>query len=235
MLMVVLRTAPTVPPPADPAGSRPQPAMSLSRPTSRRPSWILTGGLLVGLAALVSAYVFGSVTSTVSVMVAASDLDAGRPISRADLRVVEMGRVGGIRAIQPSDQDLIVGRAPRGPIPAGTVLNTDLFVDRSTVIPSGMAVVGAALGPGAAPSPALSAGDPVQVLGTVRVTGGDPQHHAAAEVLATGVVWSVEHPQSAASSGRLWVSILIPVEAQTTVAQAAADDRLRLSLVGEEP
>ena len=44
-------------------------------------------------------------------------------------------------------------------------------------------------------------------------------------------VWSVED-QSTGSTTRLWVSLLIPADAQEAVAQAAADDLLRLSLKG---
>ena len=61
-------------------------------------------------------------------MVAAQDLAAGEPITASDLRVVTMGQTAGLRAIQPDEQDLILGRAPRAAIPAGTVLNSGLFV-----------------------------------------------------------------------------------------------------------
>ena len=64
--------------------------------------------------------------------------------SRADdLRVVQMGQAGDLRAIQSNQQDLIIGQAPRAPIPAGTVLNTGLFVPVAEAVPAGRVVVGA--------------------------------------------------------------------------------------------
>src|SRR5205823_2488848 len=106
---------------------------------------------------------------------------------------------GGLRAIGPERQDLIVGEAARGPVPAGTVLNTDLFSDRDRVIPAGEVVVGAALPPGALPSAGLAAGDRVNVLGVVKTTGTEAAGPMA-RVLVTGSVWSVEPPTSAGGS-----------------------------------
>lgn len=209
--------------------------VSLSAPKRQRPSWVLAGVVLVGLAALLSAWVFTTTSQRMSVMVAAHDISPGEVIDGGDLRVVEIGRSGGLRAIQPSQQSLIAGRAARGPIPAGTVLNTDLFAEKDRVIPVGQVVVGAALEPGAAPVSGLSAGDRVDVLGVVKSTVGTPADGAAAPVaavLASGTVWSVEKAGSGSASSKLWVSILLPVDAQVAVAQAAADGRLRLSLVG---
>ena len=107
----------------------------------------------------------------VSVMVAAHDIEPGEVIDAADLQVVEIGveqpAAGG--AAEPAGPDR--RQAARGPIPAGTVLNTDLFADRDQTVPAGMVVVGAALEQGAAPTSSLRAGDRVDVLGVVRTTG----------------------------------------------------------------
>lgn len=214
----------------------PSSAVSLSSPTRRRPSWVLLGTLLVGVSALLGAWVFTATSERMSVMVAARDIEPGEVIHAGDLRVVEMGRTGGLRAIQPSQQDLILGRAARGPVPAGTVLNTDLFAAAGQTIPAGHVVVGAALEPGAAPVAGLRAGDRVDVLGVERtsVAVSDVGEAAVAELLAAGSVWSVEPVGSGAATSRLWVSIVVPIEAQGAVAQAAADGLLRLSLVGAD-
>ena len=203
--------------------------VSLAAPRRRRPSWVLFGVVLVGVAALLGAWVFTATSQRMSVVVAAHDVAPGDVISGSDLRVVEMGRAGGLRAILSSQQSLIVGRAARGPIPAGTVLNTGLFADRDGVIPAGQVVVGAALEPGAAPVAHLAPGDRVDVLGVVKSTGTPT---AAASLLTSGSVWSVGPATSGSASARVWVALLIPADAQATVAQAAADGRLRLSLVG---
>ncbi len=210
--------------------------VSMSGPTRRRPSWVLLGTLLVAVAGLLGAWVFTASTETISVMVAAREIGPGEVVTATDMRVVEMGKTGGLRAIQSSQQDLVIGRAARGPIPEGTVLNTGLFAAEGQVIPAGWVVVGAALEPGAAPSAQLAAGDRVRVLGVERVAGalpeGAPEPEAA--VLAEGTVWSVERGAQGTVTSKMWVSVLVPSGSQTTVAQAAADGRLRLALIGAD-
>lgn len=210
--------------------------VSIAGPTRRRPSWVLLGTLLVGIAGLLGAWVFTATTETISVMVAARDIAPGEVLAATDMRVVEMGKAGDLRAIQPSQQDLVVGRAARGPIPKGTVLNTGLFTAAGQVIPTGWVVVGAALEPGAAPSAQLAAGDRVRVLGVERVTGALTEGAAPPEatVLAEGTVWSVERSSQGTTTSKMWVAILVPATSQTQVAQAAADGRLRLALIGAD-
>jgi len=211
--------------------------VSLSPPKRRRPSWVLLGVVMVGLAALVGAYVFQAVSDTVQVVVAARDLAAGEPIAEADLRVVELGRTAQLRAIQPAQQDLILGRAPTGPVPAGTVLNTGLFVPLEDVVPPGQVVIGAAFEAGAAPTATLGPGDVVVLLAAVDTTTGltpaDASTAPEASVLGRATVFAVEGVTSAdSSSDRVWVSLLIDEVLQATAVQAAADARLRLALAG---
>ena len=211
-------------------GAAPSP-VSLASPKHRRPSWVVAGVVLVAVAALIGAWVFAATSDTMRVVVAARDVAPGEVIGASDFgwwswaARVTCGRSG------PTQQDLILGRAARGPIPAGTVLNTDLFADRAQVIPAGQVVVGAALAAGAAPTAGLAAGDRVDVLGVVKSNGGAGAT-AEATVLTTGTVWSVEQPPTGGGSAAWWVSLLIPEGSQTAVAQAAADGLLRLSLVG---
>ncbi len=235
LLMASIRSrVPTAAPSTNGDRAAPSP-VSLASPTRRRPSWVLLGALLVGLAGLIGAWVFVATSERMSVVVAARDLDPGEVVGVSDLRVVEMGRSGDLRAIESSQQELILGRSARGPIPAGTVLNTDLFAAEGESIPSGQVVVGAALEPGAVPVGALRAGDRVDVLGVARTTAAaiDPAATTpVAEVLAVGTVWSVEPAGTGTSTSRVWVALLVPADTQGVVAQAAADGLLRLSLVG---
>lgn len=211
--------------------------LEVAAPVRRRPTWTLAGVGLVVLAMLLGAWVFAAQSSTVSVLVAANDLDAGEVVSAGDLRVVELSRTGSLRAVQPSQQDLLLGRAARGPIPAGTVMNTGLVADAGTVVPSGKVVVGVALDPGASPSGQLTAGDLVEVLAVARaVPGATTDPSATAQVVAMGSVWSVESIGTGSSSaGRAWVSLLIPQDSHAQVAQAASEGRLRLGLLGAQP
>src|SRR3954454_22009605 len=141
----------TSPTPAPSTNAAPSP-VSLASPRHRRPSWVVAGVVLVALAALIGAWVFAATSDTMRVVVAARDVSPGEVIGATDVRVVELGRSGDVRAIEPDEQSLILGRAARGPIPAGTVLNTDLFADRAQVIPGGQVVIGASLAAGAAPT-----------------------------------------------------------------------------------
>jgi Flp pilus assembly protein CpaB len=211
-------------------GSAPLP-VSLASPKHRRPSWVVAGVALVAFAALLGAWVFATTSDTMRVVVAARDLAPGEVVTAADLRVVEFGRSGDVRAVQAEQQELILGQAARGPIPAGTVLNTDLFSDREKVISAGDVVVGAALAPGAVPTAGLAAGDLVNVLGVVKTTGAEDVGPVAT-VLTTGTVWAVAQPTASGASPAWWVSLLIPEDAQTAVAQAASDGVLRLSMMG---
>ena len=213
-----------------------QSVVSVSSPTKRKPTWVLLGALMVGLSAVVGAWVFAATSDQMSVLVAAGDIGPGDVIAASDLRVIEMGRSGELRAVLSRQQDLLVGRSARGLIPAGTVLNTGLFGSADEVIPPGMVVVGASLEPGAAPIADLKPGDAVELLGVQRpqsVPLGDaPGAQPAAVVLASGTVWSVEPPPTSSATAKQWMSVLVPIDAQGEVAQAAADGLLRLSLIG---
>lgn len=212
------------------------PVVSLSAPTKRRPSWMLGGVVLVGLAALLGAYVFASATDTIAVTVAAEDLEPGEVIDAGDLRVVEMGRTGDLRAILADQQNLIIGQSPRSMIPAGTVLNTGLFVSPEDVVPAGQVVVGAAFSAGEVPTPTLAAGERVALLAIREVTIGvsTAEERVVADVLGEASVWSVtgEAAADGGVSDRVWVALLVPEELQAAVAQASADGLLRLSLLG---
>ena len=205
------------------------PVVPLVPPKRRRPTWVVAGGLLILTAAIVGAWIFSSTTSRLAIVVAARDLEPGDVLQASDLRVVEITTAPDMRAIQESQQSLVIGRVARGPIPAGTVVNTDLFADPGAAVPSGFVVVGASLEAGAAPLASLASGDPVDIVGVSKAAGADT---SSATVLTRGTVWAVDAASGSSSSPKLWVSLLVPTEAQTAVAQAAADGRLRLSLVG---
>ena len=226
-----LRSLTSSTPPAAVEGAS---VVSLSPPKRRRPSWVLLGVLLVGLAALIGAYVLVMVSDTVQVMVAARDLPPGEPVGADDLRVVEMGRTAELRAIQPADQGLIVGLAPVGPVPAGTVLNTGLFVPLAESVPAGEVVVGASFDAGSVPTATLGPGDVVVLLAAVDtssgVAAGPVGELVEARVLGEATVFAVGGAEAADASGRVRVSLLMEEELQAGVVQAAADDRLRLSL-----
>ena len=195
----------------------------------RRPTWVLVGALLVGVASLLGAWILTSVNQRISVLVAARNLDAGTPLGAGDIRVIEIGRTDQLRAIQPAQQDLVLGRATRGPVPEGTVLNTDLFTGKGEAVPGGKVVVASALDPGAAPL-GLRPGDPVRLFVAVRTSGGQGAAGDAA-LLGEGTVWSVDR-DGQSTTAKLLVSLLLPVELQARAVQAAYEGTLRVSLAG---
>lgn len=200
-------------------------------PRERRPTMVIIGVALVVAAALAGAVVFGTLTSTVTVLAAADDIEPGQVITEGDLQVVELSELGDAAVMPVAEQSRIVGQAARGPIPAGTILNRQLFVAADQVVPPGLAIVGASLDPGAAAGSRLRPGDRVDVLGVAATGSGlDQGNSDRAQVLADGTVWAVESP-SPGSAGRIVVTVLVPIDKHVEVAQAAADDRLRLAIV----
>jgi SAF domain len=203
--------------------------VSLSAPKRRRMSWMLAGVGIVVLAGLIGAFAFTLQTKTISVYVASHDLAPGDVLSDTDIRLATIGASSeGLRAVQPADRGLLVGQSARGAIPGGTVLNIGLVASKSEVIPADMVVVGAALDPGAIPA-GVVAGDRVVVLSVAGQTaaGAAPE---AASVITSATVWAA--PAIVATGSKQVVSLLVPEAMQVQVAQAAADGRLRLSLVG---
>lgn len=210
------------------------PVVSVAPPKRRRPTWVLLGVVLVGVAALLGAYVFQAVTEQVSVMVAAHDLVPGEPIGPDDLRVIEVGASNQLRAIQPGQQELILGLVPRGVIPAGTVLNTGLFVARAESVPAGHVIVGGSFEPGAVPVPNLEPGDRVRLIAVADTTSGD-DGGATPQLLGEAEIWAVEGSAigdvATGAGDRVWISLVVPEGVEADVAQAAAGDLLRLALV----
>jgi len=70
---------------------------------------------------------FTATSKQISVVTAARDIEPGKILSATDLSVIEIGQSGELRTMLSDQQKLMIGQAARGPIPAGTVLNTDLF------------------------------------------------------------------------------------------------------------
>ena len=90
---------------------------------------------------------------------------------------------------------------------------------------------------GAVPTAALRPGDEIELL---RVASEREQLSAgaaaSATVLGSATVWALEGEVSTESvSQRLWVSLLVDAAMQGEVAQAAADEVLRIVLTGSPP
>jgi len=193
----------------------------------RNPTWIVAGVLLVLLSALGGVLLFTSSDDRDSVLVAARDLDPGRPVERADLRVQRVAVDGGVATMPVDAVDGIVGEHPVGRIPAGTMLAPGMFVSTQPLGPDEV-VIGAALDPGEAPMAQLQLGSAVELVRIDVPAAGTTDVPASAAPLGVGTVWAVEP----IATGQLWVSVRVTRDIGLAASVAAAEDRLRVALVG---
>lgn len=205
------------------------PVVELGAPRRRSFTRLFAGVGLVALSAMVGAYLFvASSPETTRVMVADGELAVGVPIGAGDLRVVEIGSTDGLDVVSPEEQEVLFGLTPRSPIPDGTLLNRGFFVAAEEAIPVGKVVVGAVLGPGSAPLERLRVGDRVGLVGVVANVG---LSEAVPELLGEGEVWAIGPVGDGALDDGLWVSVLVDVDMQVAVAQAASADQLWVTAV----
>jgi hypothetical protein len=196
----------------------------------RNPLWLAGGLLLVVLCALGGVLLFSTADDRTKVVVAAADLNPGRPLASGDMRVVEMVLDDGVEALSPAEAGKLVGLRPVGRVPAGTLLNEAMFAT-ATPLGADEIVVGAALEPGAAPQSQFDVGADVELLYAPKTTGSLPAAVVPATVLGRGTVWAVEP----LATGQIWVSIRVPAAIGQAAAQASQDGALRVVFVGAAP
>jgi SAF domain len=196
----------------------------------RNPAWVLGGVLVVLLCALAGVLLFSSADERTEVLVAASDLEPGEPISRADLRIERIVLDGGVGSLSPAAADELVGELPVGRVPAGTLLAPGMFAAEVPLAPNEV-VFGAALDPGEAPLSGVQVGAPVELLDVARASptaelGTEPA--TAAVTIGTGTVWAVEP----LATGQLWISVRVPRTVGLSASEASQLDTLRVVLIG---
>jgi hypothetical protein len=132
-------------------------------------------------------------------------IPAGKVVTEADLR---RGAVAGTVAqgALPATTYLD-GQVARVPIAAGALLTPGVLTRGPELPGSGEALVGVALGPGAAPADGLAAGDLVRVV-RVPVTGEQASVRAGGRVvLAAAPVWATRAGEEGATTVTLRVAI----------------------------
>lgn len=198
----------------------------------RRLGLAAVGGLFVLVAGLIGASLFASLRSSVPVLVLRTDVAAGDVLTADQLLAAELGADGlGQLSYLPVDrQDEVLGLTALGPLPAGALVSPAMFGDRGDVIPADHSVVGVVLDRGALPAGIVQAGDDVELIAAVD-TIGLTETAAVAEVIGRARIWVVE-PATELERGTS-VSVVVASELVPAVAQAAADDRLRIGLVGQ--
>jgi hypothetical protein len=194
----------------------------------RNPLWLAGGLLLVVLCALGGVLLYSSADDRTKVVVAAADLEPGRPLTEDDLRITDLVLTDDVAAVSPQQAGDLVGLLPVGRVPAGTLLNEAMFSPEVPLGPGEM-VVGAALEPGAAPLSQIDVGAAVEVLYAPPAPPGGVEGTsvAPAESLGRGTVWAVE----SLATGQVWVSLRVTTDVGRMVSQAAESGGLRLALV----
>lgn len=148
------------------------------RPAARRRRYGLAalGLLFILVAALAAAILVQSLRSSVSVLVLASDIEAGEILDATKVVVAQLGSdgLGQIDFVDAERQSDVVGLRALGPMPAGSVLSRSMFGSSADVVPAGKTVVGVVLVPGALPAGVVHSG-------SAQVNPVDPVFHFADE------------------------------------------------------
>jgi SAF domain len=189
-------------------------------PARRRWGRVAAGGVLALVGAWTAASLYASAGERVEVVVAAADVGRFEELGRDDLKVVRVAADPGVDTIPGGDLDELVGRVAATDLSDGVLLSEDQLVDSDERQVGGdEAVVGARLGPGAAPRSALVGGTRVLVVVRPAQTAADGE-----PVEVEGWLADVGEPD--ATTGEREASLVVPAGSAAEVAAAAADERI---------
>lgn len=195
----------------------------------RNLGWMLGGVLTVLVCALGGVLLVTSGDDRIDVVVAAAEMERGRPVERSDLRVVRVQVGSGVATVSPTAAAELIGRVPVGQIPQGSLLAVDMFADTDS-LGAGEVVVGAALDPGEAPLSTVEPGAAVKLLYSPPTPPGERPSAPTSHVLGVGTVWASE----TLGTGQIWLTVRVVESVGLAVSQASQDDALRVVLSGDE-
>jgi hypothetical protein len=160
------------------------------------------------------------------VVVAAHDVGRWQTIGRDDLRVALVAAEPGVATIPESDLDELVGQVAVTELTRGSVLSPAEVADEDDrLVAADEALVGARLGPGAAPLGDLPTGSEILVI--IRPGASD------LDVPVRQVPgWLVELGDRDPNTGAREASLVVPQQTAGDVAAAAAEERI--AIVGLE-
>lgn len=180
----------------------------------RRPALAALAVLLVLGGALGSALIAYRSGDRVDVLVARETVEVGQELTRSDFGIARVAS-DGAQTIEAAALENFVGTTALGRIPAGTLLNSQMFLAASGVVPPRALVVGVVLGPTQRPAQDLREGDVVRVFLVPR----ESAEGSVGTVLASAV--RVAEVGTAAGDS-LRLSLLVPEDGATTALIAAA-------------
>lgn len=212
-------------------GSAPHPATSVLKTRQHRPGYIaLLLALVVGLG-LAGGWLYQSAGAKATVLVMATDIDAGQVITREDLTTVSLA--GEARAITADQVSTVVGKRARVPLLSGTLLQRSML-GAAAALPEGHVLVGVLLPAGAAPAGGLVAGDLVDVYRLPAASARDEESTAPMVVaarVAVQKVASASKEQAVVSSGLL-VTLVVPTADAAAVVAANGAKAVAVVVVG---
>jgi hypothetical protein len=181
---------------------------------------VAAGGVLALVGAWTAASLYASAGERVEVVVAAGDVDRFEELGGDDLKVVRVAADPGVDTIPGADLENLVGRVAATDLSDGVLLSEDQLVEQDArLVAADEAVVGARLGPGAAPRGALAGGTRLLVVVSPEQTATDNE-----PVEVEG--WLAEIGEPDATTGEREASLVVPAGSAATVAAAAADERI---------
>lgn len=195
---------------------------------SRRIDLRIVVGLLLFLAGvLATSAIVRQANERSSVLVAATDLEAGHALAPGDLRVAEVSIGGGVASIGADQLDVVAGRVLAGPVESGQVLSPSSIAAGPPLEPGQVAISVGVL-PAHAAGGALQSGNRVMVLATE-----DPDRPTArtAVLLSDVRVIAVGHPEGPGADPSLTVTLAVAEEDAAALAQAANSGVLDLVLL----
>lgn len=205
----------------DPAG------VDFVKGRGRNAPWIVVGLLLAALGGIGAFVAATTLADRVSVVVAARDLTAGRPLERADLTTVDIGGGDGAKAIPAGRIPSLVGAVAETDAAAGSILHPDQVLP-SDQLAGRMVIVGVALTPGQYPLSVLLPGQVVQVIKVSGETSASSDETQGGEVIGEATVFA---SKALARTDELLVSLRIDQRFAAEVSERAQQRRVRLAIV----
>ena len=200
--------------------------------SGRRPrtSWIALGLLVLVGFGLFGAITVARVAGREPVLALAQPIERGEQLTATHLAVVNVGTDDAVALVAASDRDDLLGLTATAGLEAGTLVTRSQFAEGPTVA-AGYSVVGLALDPGEYPTATLRPGDLVVVVRTPASTPTEREDGGSTVLVESAEVFAIETLSETAHT--VMTSIVVPEAVVAEIASAAAQDRVRLALMGE--
>lgn len=195
-------------------------------PRDRRPALAALALLLVLGGALASGLLAYRSGDRVDALVARDTIDVGQVVTEADFDVVRVAADGSTYISADAARNF-AGTTATTTIPAGTLLNNQMFLSGAGVVPPGAAVVGVVLTAQQRPAVELREGDVVRVFLVPRDGAGLVQGTVLADAVRVAEV-------AAAAGDTVRLSLLVPADDATPVVSAAATGSLAVTRLAPE-